>query len=80
MLELREALKDLLKFVAEKANGDTEKTLSDKSICSEYSKLPPDEIKNWLSELTSGGFIKEIPTSNPADFKLYSITQKGLGL
>ena len=80
MLEIREALKDLLKFLAEKTNGDTEKKLSEKSICSGYSKLSPEEIKNWLSELASGGFIKEISTSNPADFKLYSITQKGLGL
>jgi hypothetical protein len=80
-LTLREQLKDLLKLIAEETNGNTEKTISDKSICTEYSKLPPDEVKNWLGVLCSDGLIKEVdPQQSDVDFKLYPITQKGLGI
>jgi hypothetical protein len=81
MLSIREEIKELLKVVAQKTNGDTEKTVTDKLLCEEFTKIPPHEVKNWLDVLCSEGLIKEVtPQQNVVDFKQYSITQKGLGL
>ena len=80
-MSIRDEIKELLKVVAEKTNGDTEKTVTDNLISAEYTKVPPHEVKNWLSVLCFEGLIKEVtPQQDVADFKLYSITQKGLGL
>ena len=80
-MSVQDEIKELLKVVAEKTNGNTEKTISDKLICAEFTKVPPHEVKNWLGVLCSEGLIKEVtPQQDVVDFKLYSITQKGLGL
>ena len=80
-MSIREEIKELLKVVAEKTNGDTEKTVSDKLICAEFTKVSPHQVKNWLCVLCSEGLIKEVtPQQDVVHFKQYSITQKGLGL
>jgi hypothetical protein len=79
-LSIRDEIKELLKVVAEKTNGDTEKTVTANLICAEYTKVPPNEVKNWLGVLCSEGLIKEVTPQQDVDFKLYSITKKGLGL
>jgi len=80
-LPIREEIKELLKVVAEMTSGNTERTVSDKLICRQFTKIPPHEVKNWLDVLCSEGLIKEVtPQHNVVDFKQYSITQKGLGL
>ena len=80
-MPIREEIKELLKVVAEMTSCDTERTVSDKLICAEFTKIPPHEVKNWLDVLCSEGLIEEVtPQQNVVDFKQYSITQKGLGL
>ena len=73
-MSLRDKIKELLRVVAEK-------TVRNKLICTEYTKVPPHEVKNWLRILCSDGLIKEVtPHQDVVDFKLYSIAKKGLGL
>ena len=80
-MSIREEIKELLRVVAEKTNGDTGKTVSDKLLCAEFTKVPPHEVINWLGVLCSEGLIREVtPQHDVADFKEYSITEKGLGL
>jgi hypothetical protein len=78
-MELRDQLRELLYFIVEATNRNIEKTISDKSIFDKFPSLPKDEIKAWLGELSSAGYIREIsPKPSGVDFRLFSVTQKTL--
>lgn len=78
-MELRDQLRELLYFIVEATNRNIEKTISDKSIFDKFPSLPKDEIKAWLWELSSAGYIREIsPKPSGVDFRLFSVTQKTL--
>jgi hypothetical protein len=77
-MTIRSELKKILDIVADLAENDVKKDVLETGIIA-HSGLPDFEVRNHLNELEWLRLVKEaLPRSSHADFRLWSITEKGL--
>jgi hypothetical protein len=77
-MTIRSELKKILDIVADLAENDVKKDVLETGIIA-HSGLSDFEVRNHLNELEWLRLVKEaLPRSSHADFRLWSITEKGL--
>lgn len=78
MLTMKSEAKRILDIVADLSQYDTKRDVLETEIISQ-SGLPTVEVRNYLNDLEWQNLVKEAqPRSRHVEYRLWSITEKGL--
>jgi hypothetical protein len=79
-MALNPQMRDILTLIGDLSHNDAHRSVYDTTIIESRPNIPAEEIRNYLNQLDSLGYVMEV-VSRPsgASYRLYNITRKGIG-